>query len=111
MHVNASLLFATLCLLHVGMNASRLIGYVKRRTRPGINMKWELAAAVALATAIFAGTYFEVSPINSFVDFKYQIRESWEQPFDGRALIPPRAASADQEITPRQDSRLSLRRK
>lgn len=78
LHINASLLFLVASVTHICMNLSRLVGYLKKRSRPGINMKWELATAVIVSTMIFAATILEIAPIDSLVDLKYQIRDTWE---------------------------------
>lgn len=78
-HINASILFVVATVTHLVMNWSRLVGYVKKRARPTIHMKRELAAALALACAIFVGTVLKLPPINFPVKFKYDIRDSWEQ--------------------------------
>lgn len=81
-HINASILFVVATLTHLAMNWSRLVGYLKKRARPAINMKTELAAAVAVAFVIFAATVLELPPISMPVDFKYDLRDSWEQPIN-----------------------------
>ena len=80
LHINASLLFVVATLTHLAMNWSRLVGYLKKRARPAINMKRELAAALAVASVIFAATVLELPPISLPVEFKYDMRDSWEQP-------------------------------
>ena len=65
-------LFGVVTVTHLAMNWSRMVGYLKQRARPGIHMKRELASAVAVACAIFAGTILELPPISIPVEFKYE---------------------------------------
>ena len=97
-HINASILFGVVTLTHLAMNWSRMVGYLKQRARPGIHMKRELASAVAVACVIFAGTILELPPISIPVEFKYNLRDAWEQPVEpaatrhspgGRAILAP----------------------
>ena len=78
-HINASILFVAVTATHLVMNWSRMVGYLKKRARPGINMKKELASAVAVACVIFAGTTLELPPISLPVEFKYDLRDAWER--------------------------------
>ena len=78
-HINASILFVAVTATHLVMNLSRMVGYLKKRSRPGINMKKELASALAVACVIFAGTTLELPPISVPVDFKYELRDAWER--------------------------------
>ena len=84
-HINASLLFVVATSTHLVMNWSRMVGYLKQRARPGINMKRELASALAVACVIFAGTVLELPPISIPVEFKYNLRDAWEQPVEPSA--------------------------
>ena len=88
-HINASLLFVVVTATHLVMNWSRMVGYLKKRARPGINMKRELAAAVAVACVIFVGTALELPPISIPVEFKYEVRDSWERDA-GTPRVEPR---------------------
>jgi hypothetical protein len=56
-----------------------LVGYLKKRSRPSIHMKRELASALVLAGAVGMATVLELPPISFPVDFKYSVRDSWEQ--------------------------------
>jgi hypothetical protein len=78
-HINASVLFGVVTVTHLVMNWSRLVGYLKKRARPEIHMKRELASALAVACAILAGTILELPPISLPVEFRYDVRDSWEQ--------------------------------
>ena len=84
-HINASVLFVVASVTHLAMNWSRLVGYVKKRARLRINMTRELASAVAVASLIFAATILELSPISLPVEFRYEVRDSWEQPVEPSA--------------------------
>ena len=79
LHINASILFVVASVTHLTMNWSRLVGYVKKRSRLSINMKREIASALVLTSVLFAATILSLPPINIPVDFKFTIRDSWEQ--------------------------------
>lgn len=77
-HINASILFGAAASAHVVMNGSRLIGYIKKRAALRVNMKRELACAVAVTGVVLAGTVLGLAPINIPADFKYELRDAWE---------------------------------
>ncbi|WP_182867708.1 DUF4405 domain-containing protein [Stieleria mannarensis] len=80
LHINASLLFGIAASTHIVMNGSRLVGYIKKRSKPAVNMKRELASAIAVTVVIVAGTLLELAPINFAPAFKDVARSVWEQP-------------------------------
>lgn len=103
-HINASLLFAAVTSAHLVLNGSRLVGYLKKRARPGINMQRELASAIALACVIFAATVLGLPPINLPIELKFKLRDAWEQrvernvtPHAGAIVQPPRPALSDSD--------------
>jgi hypothetical protein len=77
-HINLSLLFIAVTVIHLWMNWSRLVGYVKKKGRRQFHMKAEMLSAVAVAAAIFAGTVLQLRPIHTPVDWRYELRNSWE---------------------------------
>jgi len=97
-HINASVLFIVVTVTHLAMNWSRLVGYVKKPGRRRIHMKRELVLALAVLCAVFAGTILELPPINAPVEWKYEIRDSWEHRADPTASrdglgVPERLAA------------------
>ena len=78
-HINASILFGAAASAHVVMNGSRLVGYIKTRAALRVNMKRELACALAVAGVVLAGTVLGLAPISFPADFKYELRDVWEQ--------------------------------
>ncbi|QDV44075.1 hypothetical protein Enr13x_39360 [Stieleria neptunia] len=77
-HINASLLFGVAASAHVVMNGSRLVGYIKKRAALRVNMKRELACALAVAGVVLAGTILGLAPISFPAEFKYELRDAWE---------------------------------
>jgi hypothetical protein len=79
-HVNLSLLFLVIALLHLLINWRAVIAYVRRRRVAGLYLKSELVCALALLAALLASTLANVLPFQAVIDVRYRIRNSWERP-------------------------------
>ncbi len=86
-HMNASLLFAIVAVLHLVLNWSIFFSYLKKKSAAGLNMKKELALAALIAVVWIAGTISEVPPFSSVVALNDDIKNYWEQQAT-RAPIP-----------------------
>ena len=80
LHINASVAFTVLSFIHLFMNWSRLVGYIKRRSKLQVNMKRELAAALAITLTITLATILDLTPISLPMELRGEIRNSWERP-------------------------------
>ena len=86
-HMNASLLFVIVAVLHLVLNWSVFFSYLKKKAAAGLNMKKELALATLIALVWVAGTIAEVPPFSSVVALNDDIKDYWEQQAT-RAPIP-----------------------
>ncbi len=80
LHINVSLLFLVTTFIHLGINWSRFLGYLRRRGHRGLFLRQELAAAVALSAAIGLASIASLPPFSAIVTARQTIRDAWEQP-------------------------------
>ena len=78
LHMNASLLFVAVAVLHLILNWSMFFGYLKKKTVAGLHMKKELALATAIALACVAGTISALPPFSSVTALNDDIKDYWE---------------------------------
>lgn len=79
LHTLFSYTFAILSVFHLfSYNWRAFVSYMKAKTKTGINKTRELVWSVLFFVFIFAGTYFEVPPFSTVVDFGEYLTESWE---------------------------------
>lgn len=78
-HINLSLLFLIMALLHMVMNWRVVVAYFKRRRHTGQTLRKEFACATALLVALLAGTLAGVMPFQTIIETRYRVRDSWEQ--------------------------------
>ena len=80
LHVCFAALFVLAAFVHLWFNLRPLIGYFKSHLTRRIGFRWEWAAALALALAVFAGTLAGVPPFSTFLVFQESLKRSWEDP-------------------------------
>ncbi|MFC1596754.1 DUF4405 domain-containing protein [Planctomycetota bacterium] len=78
LHMNASLLFVTVAVLHLILNWSMFFGYLKKKTVAGLNMKKELMLATVIALVCVAGTISNLPPFSSVAALNEEIKDYWE---------------------------------
>jgi hypothetical protein len=78
LHMNASLLFVIVAVLHLVLNWSIFFRYLKK-TSARLHMKKELALATPIAAVCAAGTITELSPFSSVAALNNDIKDYWEQ--------------------------------
>ena len=66
-HVAVSLLFVLAGLAHLALNRKTLWGYVRRRTVPGLPLKWELLLALVVTGGLVAAAVWGDSPLRRLV--------------------------------------------
>ncbi len=77
-HIMNSILFVIIAGLHLYLNWSMFLGYLKKRTVAGLRMKRELAVATAVAVLFVAGTIADVPPFSSIMELNDEIKDYWE---------------------------------
>jgi hypothetical protein len=80
LHINVSLLFLVMTVLHLSMNWSRFLGYLRRRGYRGVYLRNELVAAIALSVAIGWAAVANLPPFGMITDLKHAFRDQWEEP-------------------------------
>ena len=78
LHMNASLLFVTVAVLHLILNWSMFFGYLKKKAVAGLHMKKELALATAIALVCVAGKISNLPPFNAVAALNDDIKDYWE---------------------------------
>ncbi len=78
-HMSNSLLFVSVAALHLALNWSVFLRYLKSRTVAGVNLKRELALAVAVAVACVVGPIAGVPPFRELVVLNERIKDYWER--------------------------------
>jgi len=84
-HVNNSILFVAIAVIHLLLNWSVLMRYIKKKTTAGVNMKKELALAGVLAAVCVAGPIWGVPPFSTLMALNEDIKNYW----DANAAQPP----------------------
>jgi hypothetical protein len=96
-HINLSLLFLVIALLHLLINWRVIVAYIKRRRVVGLYLKSESACALALLLALLASTIANVLPFQAVIDARYRIRNSWEQ--EQETVDPAALPSSEVPVT------------
>ncbi len=78
-HVNNSVLFVVIAVIHLFLNWSVLIRYIKNKAATGVNMKKELALAGVVAAVCLAGPIWSVPPFSTVMSLNENIKNYWEQ--------------------------------
>jgi hypothetical protein len=86
LHTIFSYLFFILVIVHLFfVNWKTFLTYFKSKLKAGLNRKWELAFALALAIIIFAGTLRNWAPFGPVMTFGEKVKGSW----DSKLAAPP----------------------
>ncbi len=78
-HMNNSLLFAAAVALHLTLNWSVFLRYIKHKAVAGVNLKRELALAAAVTMVGVAGPVAGVLPFRHLVALNEQVKDYWER--------------------------------
>jgi hypothetical protein len=79
LHMNGSILFVFVAVLHLVLNGSMFLGYLRRKAVAGLYMKKEMAVALVVALACTAGTIADVPPFSSILALNHDVKNYWEQ--------------------------------
>jgi hypothetical protein len=75
--------FAILLLIIIGahlyFNWSVIVHFVWSRLRNAVNLKWELAVALAIIISLFIGTLLNIPPLSSVMTLREKAKLSWEK--------------------------------
>ena len=76
-HMNVCLLFLILAIIHLVYNWRVFFSYIKKKAVAGMNLKFELAAAVLITVLVVAGTLWHVPPFSYVVELNDSIKVHW----------------------------------
>ena len=78
LHMNASLLFVIVAVLHLVLNWSIFFSYLKKKSAAGLHLKKELILATLIAAVCVLGTITELPPFSSVAALNDDIKDYWE---------------------------------
>ncbi len=84
-HVSNSVLFVSIAALHLLLNWSVFMRYLKKKATSGLHMKKELALAMVVALVCVAGPITDLPPFSNLMALNEDIKNYWEQ----HAEAPP----------------------
>ena len=79
LHVNNGILFLVVAVIHLVLNWSVLLRYIRNSKVAGINKKKELAVALVIGVVCVWGPISGVPPFSSVMDLNEDIKDYWEQ--------------------------------
>ena len=77
LHVIFMVLFLLGMILHLYLNWSPLVAYLKNKKREFSLLTKEFILAFSFTIIFILGTLYEVAPFKTFLDFEASIKESW----------------------------------
>ncbi len=77
-HIMNSILFVLIAGLHLYLNWSLFLGYLKKKAVAGLHMKRELAVAAAVAILMVVGAIASIPPFSSIMALNDEIKDYWE---------------------------------
>ncbi len=95
LHINISLVFVAVAVLHLYLNWRIFWSYITTRLTPGFNQKREAMMALAVALLVVAGTYFEFPPFSTIVNWNDDIKVYWAK----SSPHPPYPHAEDSTLT------------
>ena len=78
-HVNNSVVFVAIAVLHLVLNWSVFTRYIKKKATNGLNLKRELALATSLAALCIVGPIWGVPPFSTLMTLNEDIKNYWDQ--------------------------------
>jgi uncharacterized membrane protein YgcG len=86
-HIACSLLFFIAAVLHIYLNWTPLLSYLRGRAGKAARLWGEAVAALALTALVAIGAYFHVPPVGYLMDANDAIKQYWSQRM-GRPPVP-----------------------
>lgn len=77
-HMTSALIVVTAAAFHLYFNWSIFWSYIKRKSRPALNLRREMALAVLVAVCIVVGTIYNLPPFGTIVRWNEHIKVYWE---------------------------------
>lgn len=80
-HTTLALLFLIVSLLHIYLNWSPIVRYMKNKAQKLVVLTAEFVAAAVITVLFLAGTYFDIFPFSRFLGFCETIKSGWEKTY------------------------------
>jgi hypothetical protein len=78
-HVNNSVVFVAIAVLHLVLNWSVFMRYIKKKAATGLNLKKEMALAAVLAAVVVVGPISSIPPFSTLMAVNEDIKNYWDQ--------------------------------
>ncbi len=88
LHINSSLVFFIIALLHLYYNWKVLWHYIKKKTELAINLKLEIAIAAVVAIFIVLATLYNIEPFRTIIKWNEDIKNYWATRAEAEPPIP-----------------------
>ncbi|MCI0495628.1 DUF4405 domain-containing protein, partial [candidate division KSB1 bacterium] len=88
LHINSSLVFFIIALLHLYYNWKVLWHYIKKKTELAINLKLEIAIAAVVAIFIVLATLYNIEPFRTIIKWNDDIKNYWATRAESEPPIP-----------------------
>lgn len=88
LHINSSLIFFIIALLHLYYNWKVLWHYIKKRAELAFNLKLELVIAAAVAIFIVLATLYNLQPFATIIKWNDDIKNYWASKAEAEPPIP-----------------------
>jgi hypothetical protein len=88
LHINSSLIFFIIALLHLYYNWKVILRYVKKRAVMAFNLKYEFFVAALLSVFIIIATLFNIEPFKTIIDWNEDIKNYWATQAEAQPPVP-----------------------
>ena len=88
LHINSSLLFFIIAILHLYYNWKVLWRYIKKKAELGLNLKVELLISVIISIFIIAATIYNIEPLRTIIKWNDDIKNYWASQVEAQPPIP-----------------------
>ena len=88
LHINSSLIFFIIALLHLYYNWKVLWRYIKKKTGLAFNLKYELLISFIVSIFIIMATIYNVEPFRTIIKWNDDIKNYWAEQAQAQPPIP-----------------------
>lgn len=88
LHINSSLVFFIIAILHLYYNWKILWMYIKKKAELAINLKLELGIAAVVAIFVVLGTLYNLQPFATIIKWNDDIKNFWATRAEAEPPIP-----------------------
>jgi len=88
LHINSSLVFFIIAVLHLYNNWKVLIRYIKKKALMAFNLKYELLISFIISIFIIVATIFSIEPFQTIIKWNDDIKNYWAAQAQAQPPIP-----------------------